>query len=109
MRSSILALIAITFGIPTFSSHGASADDPRYAAALQAYVAGCTPDLSSQGMSPQKAEAVCACVFSGIAAEVRIGTAGDAERFKKIMQTQPDPKGSSDERRLYSILSDCLG
>ena len=86
----------------------ARAEDPRIAVAHQAYVARCTPSLVSQGMTLQKAEAVCACVSKGIIAEVQFGVLGDKERYERIMSAQPNPNGSSEDRRLYKIVAPCF-
>jgi hypothetical protein len=80
-----------------------------YTDARSHYVARCAPELSSQGMTTEKAKEVCSCVFSGLAAEVRMSTPGDAERFQSIMAAQPNPNGSASERQLYRVMSDCFG
>jgi hypothetical protein len=87
---------------------GISADDPRVAAAQSAYAARCTTALSSQDMSPPKAQAVCTCVASAFVSEVQFGVAGDRERYEKIMQVQPNPNGSVDDRHLYKIMAPCF-
>lgn len=86
----------------------AHAEDPRVAVAHQAYVARCTSSLVSQGMTSQKAEAVCACVSKGIIAEVQFGVPGDKERYERIMSAQPNPNGSSEDHQLYKIVTPCF-
>lgn len=108
MRLYHFALAAMFLSLLASSPRIAWADDPRVAEALHAYVAQCAQSLSSQGMSSQKAETVCACAASGIAAEVQFGVAGDRERYGKIMQAQPNPSGSPDDQRLYKIIAPCF-
>ena len=82
--------------------------DAQVTTAHRAYVERCTPNLSTQGMPPDKATSVCECAASRIEAEVKFGTAGDRERYDMLMQAQPDPNGSADDRQLYSILAPCF-
>lgn len=103
-----LVFASVVFGVLAWSIGHAWSDDPRIAAIQRAYVARCTPDLMSQGMSAQKAETVCTCAFSGMLAEIHFGTPGDRDRYEKMIQAQPKSDGSADERRLFGILSGCF-
>jgi hypothetical protein len=81
----------------------------RVAEIMQTYVARCTPDLTSQGLSPQKAEAVCTCVASALSAEMLAGGGAHLrERYDEMMAAQPNPNGSPNDRRLYQIVSSCF-
>src|SRR6266568_2834331 len=97
-----------TLGVAMIFAGHARAEDPRIAPLSRAYVERCSPELSSQGMTPQKAGAICTCTVAGIVAEINFGVAGDRERYERIINAQPDPNGSAEDQRLHKILTDCF-
>lgn len=103
MRLCYIAATATIFGALIPCARSAVLDDPRFPGLLRDYVAQCAPVLSSQGMQEQKAAAVCTCTFNDIAA-----AATTREIYERLMQAQPNPSGSPDDRRLYGILSACF-
>ena len=108
MRRFPKIAIAIFLGT-SFIQPAWSQDHARGAAVERAYVARCAPELSSQGMPAQRADAVCRCAVSGIIDAVKFGTPGDRERYERLIQAQPNPNGSPVERQLYGLLRSCFG
>jgi hypothetical protein len=108
MRRFPKIAIAIFLGT-SFIQPAWSQDHARVAAVERAYVARCAPELSSQGMPPQRADAVCRCAVSGIIDAVKFGTPGERERYERLTQAYPNPNGSPVERQLYGLLRSCFG
>jgi hypothetical protein len=111
MRGSrFLLAAALIIGVPVFPAAQQTNDLADIVAGItRAYVARCTPDLTSQGMPPRKAEAVCICVSSALSAEMLAdGGSHLRERYDSMMAAQPDPNGSPDDRHLYQIISNCF-
>jgi hypothetical protein len=121
------AMVVLAFALysrqqPTTTAPQQSSGDPRYLPssthamdydetlreALRQYVARCAPDLSSQGLPADKAQAACSCVFAGAVKAMQIGTEGDKQRFAALMAAQPNPQGSAVDRQLYGIVSGCF-
>lgn len=105
-RQRILGIV-VFITVLAVVAQAARSDDP-YAAAARAYIDRCTPDLVSQGMPSQKAQTACSCAFSGIAAAVQFGVPGDRERYERLMQAEPNPNGTAEDRQLYDVLSRCF-
>src|SRR5438128_2690851 len=78
LRKVIFTPAAVGLGLLIFSDGRSAAQQANDLAGIvagitRAYIARCTPDLTSQGMPPRKAEAVCICVSSALSAEMLAG------------------------------------
>jgi hypothetical protein len=87
----VLMLVALT----------CSAKTPWPEAPKAAYVKGCVQDMSSQGMPAKIATTFCSCAAEGMSKEFGL------EDYTALMKAQPNPRGSSDDKRLYKVMSAC--
>jgi hypothetical protein len=69
--------------------------------AKNSYIARCSDTMTNQGLSKQNASSYCSCVADGMDKEFGI------EEYKQMMNAQPNPRGSPEDRRLYSVTSAC--
>jgi len=90
----LLLLIAL---IP----HLAIAKTPWPHDAKNSCISRCADSMSAQGLSKQNATSYCSCAADGMEKEFGM------EEYKQMMNAQPNPRGSSDDRRLHSAVSAC--
>jgi len=80
-------------------AHAAAGDWPEQT--KQAYVDRCTPEMVSQGASETSARGFCRCLID--AEEIEFGQS----EYQQMMSAQPDPNGSSNDKRLYQVYMGC--
>ena len=69
--------------------------------AKNSYIARCSDRMATQGLSKENASSYCSCVADGMDKEFGM------EEYKEMMNAQPNPRGSPNDRRLYSVTSAC--
>ena len=89
--------------LTTFLCGIAIAKTPWPKDAKAAYIARCSESMSTQGLPKQKASSYCSCVTDGMEKEFGM------EEYKEMMAAQPNPRGSSHDRRLHTVMSACEG
>jgi hypothetical protein len=67
----------------------------------RSYMEICAQSLSSQGMSLDKANSFCGCVAEGMSEVFGM------EKYRELMDAQPNPNGSWDDKRLFAIFRTC--
>lgn len=100
MSRNLLPALVVTIAMTLTSASYALTPFP--AGPAQQYVNRCTQSLTSQGAFPAKAESMCACVTGGMSNEFGM------EGYERVMNAQPDPNGSADDRALAKIFTSCL-
>jgi hypothetical protein len=65
------------------------------------YVEICAQSFLSQGIPIEKAKSFCSCVADGMSEEFGM------EEYDKLMNAQPNPSGSWNDKRLFAILYTC--
>jgi hypothetical protein len=69
--------------------------------AKSAYVDRCVSSMVSQGLAKRYARPYCTCIADGLEEEFGM------EEYNYMMKAQPNPSGSSYDRRLYEVLTSC--
>jgi hypothetical protein len=99
-RKLLGGVAAVALALTTTSASYAVTPFPPGPALL--YVNRCTQSLTSQRVPSEKAEAMCACVTGGMSNEFGM------EGYNRMMNAQPDPHGSADDRLMAKIFAACL-
>jgi hypothetical protein len=94
MRNFVVLLIAV---VPCL----AIAKTPWPKDAKDSYIARCSDSMAAQGLSKQTASSYCSCAADGMDKEFGM------EEYKQMMNAQPNPRGSPDDRRLFKVMSVC--
>jgi hypothetical protein len=91
-------VLAISFlGWPHFGNAATPwPDEPK-----RSYIEICAESLSSQRVAIDKAKSFCTCAAEGMSEEFGM------EEYAKLMNAQPNPNGSRDDKRLLAILHTC--
>lgn len=85
-----------------FQDADASASGGTWPAAEKhAYIQRCASSMVSQGLSPPTGKSYCACIANGMEKEFGI------QEYAQMMNAQPNPKGTSYDRRLYRVFKSC--
>lgn len=66
-----------------------------------AYIDRCTESLNSQGLSTEDAKVYCTCLSNEMEAEFGM------KEYDQMMEAEPNPNGSNDDKRLYNIFMVC--
>jgi hypothetical protein len=69
--------------------------------AKAAYVERCVASMVSQGLPKRYARPYCVCIADGMEKEFGM------EEYDHMMKAQPNPEGSSYDKRLYEVFSSC--
>ena len=91
--------MAIIILAQSFSAFG---ETPWPPIVYQSYLKQCRESMLSQGMSSQKSDGVCYCLSSGLSKEFGM------EEYDYMRAAQPNPKGSTVDRRLYKTVMKCM-
>lgn len=70
-------------------------------AAKRSYIDRCTSSLKSQGLSPNYGHPYCSCITDGMEKEFGM------QEYDQMMKAQPNPSGSSYDKRLYKVFTSC--
>lgn len=65
------------------------------------YLSRCADSMSAQGLAKHNAASYCSCVADGMEKEFGM------EQYKEMMDAQPNPRGSLNDRRLHGAISAC--
>ena len=65
-------------------------------------IAQCTERMTVKGLSKETAPGYCSCLANAM--EKAFGV----EEYTAMTQAQPNPKGSENDRKLASIVSECV-
>lgn len=69
--------------------------------AKNSYVDRCSQSMQSQGLSGSKARSYCSCLADGMESEFGM------REYDAMMRAQPNPNGTSIDRRLYKVAAAC--
>lgn len=61
----------------------------------------CTERMVTKGLSKQTASSYCSCLVNAMEKEFGI------EEYVSMAKAKPNPKGSENDRKLHSIMSEC--
>ena len=70
-------------------------------AAKRSYIDRCASSMESQGLANDYARPYCACITDGMEQEFGM------KEYDQMMKAQPNPTGSSYDKRLYEVLTSC--
>jgi hypothetical protein len=71
-------------------------DEPK-----RAYIEICAKSFYSQSVPVDRAKSFCTCAAEGMSEEFGM------EEYPGLMNAQPNPNGSRDDKRLFAILRTC--
>jgi len=91
----------LLFVVTALFSSGLWANGSWPESAKRLYIDRCAQSMQSQGLPSSKARPYCTCIANGM--ELEFGM----REYDAMMRAQPNPNGTSADRRLYEVVSLC--